>query len=185
MVIELIELEEGCVGKSVDSLDFTVKDIENSPSMVTSDPVQAIWKSSRYQDIAEFDGDLTITNEFPGLLLEDKTELIQTSIDFTVTNTYTLKFYPLNALPRISWISVDIPEQVEIDEATFVEKCSVVVMASLSGDKHCSLDIATRKVWLYDLFRDQDQFTSEIAIEFELSNPIDNFRDKSSPGSFF
>jgi hypothetical protein len=51
-------------------ISFSVDDIENAPTMVTSDALYAFWTSKEYYSVSEYynANPTTITNEQPGQL---------------------------------------------------------------------------------------------------------------------
>jgi hypothetical protein len=48
---------------------------------------------------------------------------------------------------------------------------------SYIGPDYCMLDSTNRVVWFYNIFMDQDVWTSEVAISLNFTNPETNFFD--------
>jgi hypothetical protein len=88
-----------------------------------------------------------------------------------------VRFTPTNPIPSVGWVKVIYPTSVEINAATFVENCQIQTAMSYKGKEYCILDKKTRTVWFKDAFKDQDFYTSEVAMEFKMKNPENNFND--------
>ena len=125
--------------------------------MVPNTGLSAYWTSKEYAYVAKYQPtvSISITNESPGILKDDKIFLDQASSDFDVENVYTLRFTPTNPIPKIGMIKIIYPNNVKIaDETKFVEACGAVTSLSFTGAKYCSLNTKTRTVWLFDIFKD-------------------------------
>ena len=149
--------------------------------MVPNSGLSAYWTSQQYAKVAEYyNADpVVVTNTEPGILVTKEIYLDQVSRDFNVENQYTLRFTPTNPIPKIGMVKVTYPIDVAIsDETAFVKACGAITTLSFTGPTHCSLDVATRTVWIYDIFRDQDQYTSEVNLQMTFTNPKSNDRDE-------
>ena len=60
------------------------------------------------------------------------------------------------------------------DELTFINNCEAVTSASFKGNNHCDVNTNERKIYIYDVFRDQDFYTSDVELKFLFKNPIFN-----------
>lgn len=186
-------------GKEDAIFSFDVEGIQNSNSMLHSEPIEAYFTSSSYQLVAEFqaakptlcgiecventeDGAenyLSIANLEPGYIDAKNVFVDQQSKDFGIENLYTIRFKSSNPIPNIGWVKITYPTTVVIaDETAFVESCEAVTSASYKGENHCKLIKDTREVWIYDAFMDQTAYTSEIVISFLLTNPVTNKKEK-------
>lgn len=134
--------------------------------------------SNQYNLVAEYSGpDVFITNIRAGHLDENLIKLEQADKNFAVWTPYTLRFTPTNPIPALAWVKVVYPKNVEIKDDSFVENCSIQTAMSYKGKEYCILDADTRTIWFKDVFKDQDFYTSEVSMEFEMRNPANNFND--------
>lgn len=152
--------------------------------MITSDYLTSSIFTKNYQQVAEYRLDdptkaATVTNTEYGVL-KDVT-IGQANKDFGILNQYTIRFTPINPLPQIAWIKLNIPTTVGIDDtaAIFESTCTATTTSSFTGSDHCKLVQNTKEnvIWFYNIFLEQDSFTSEIALSFLMKNPIDNFEE--------
>lgn len=179
IVITLAKLKEGCSAIGA-KISFKLHNIINAPSQVKSDSFGAYWTSKVYQKVAEYTGTTTVQNQQFGSLNVEDFKLEQQDEDFGVYNWYTIRFTPLNPIPQAGWVQVIYPSTVVLKEAEFIDNCQAITSLSYSGEKHCMLDKDKRTIWFYDIFRDQEVYTSEIALFFKFSNPDTNFFDDVS-----
>ena len=60
--------------------------------------------------------EVTVTNEIPGEILEDRFTIRQASLEFSKYTEYTIKVIPTNPIPRLGWVEVELPAHVGIIE---------------------------------------------------------------------
>ena len=63
IVVTLKKIKTDCLAKIGSEFTFTLNGIRNPTSLVTSKSLFAYWESSRYQRVANYSGDLSITND--------------------------------------------------------------------------------------------------------------------------
>jgi hypothetical protein len=126
---------------------------------------------------------MSIVCNKPDALVLDKVKVEQTSRDFGAAALYTLRFTPTNPITQMAWIKVTYPTSVTIDDKEkFVKACSIQTATSCTGADCCILDEANRLIWFYGAFVGQGQFTSEVAMEFPMNNPVTNFGEVTPAG---
>ena len=179
--MDLTKVASAC--KSVGaSISFLIKDVRNAPSMISSDALTAAWFTKNYQEVAEYRLDnaadyTTVTNTEHGVISE--LSISQASKDFGVVNQYTIRFVPVNPLPQIAWIKLNFPTTVGIEgnPAKFESTCTATTTSSFTGSDYCKIEQTSTEnvIWFYNIFLEQDSFTSEIALSFLMKNPVTNF----------
>lgn len=130
--------------------------------------------------MAEFTGTAFVQNEIFGSLPTDQYKLEQVDENFGIENLYTIRFTPVNPIPMAGIVLIQYPSTIGIDVPKFEERCGALTSLSFIGPQYCMLDDANRKIWFFDIFRDQEVYTSEIAVDFYFTNPISNFNDHLS-----
>ena len=96
---------------------------------------------------------------------------------------YSLYITPKNPVPKAGWIQVTYPDSITVEsEQDFLDVCEAVTSDSYKGPSHCAIDISQRQITIYDVFRDQDFYTSEINLKFLFKNPIYNlwYKDETA-----
>ena len=101
----------------------------------------------------------------------------QVDLDFGAATVYTVTFTPTNPIPRNGWVKIVFPSSIAVDgdASSFVQDCQTITTQSFKGEKHCHLVPEKREVWLYDIFGDQKNYASTIAVELSFKNPTTNF----------
>lgn len=152
--------------------------------MVAAEIKTASIKSSAQQAVAQYKGPaIQIQCTTPDALDPAKVKLEQPSRDFGNATTYTLRFTPTNPITQMAWVKVTYPTSVGIGDAKdFVERCSIQTTLSCTGAACCILDATKRIVWFYNAFVGQGPFTSEVSMEFPMSNPVTNLAEYYSDG---
>jgi hypothetical protein len=157
-------------------VSFTIENVVNSPSLVPSPSLTAHRTSKAYNRIDEYEGSIRVSNVDLAILRNEDMYLDQAEKDFGVESLFSIRFTPFNPIPQVGWVKVVYPEIVTVpDEDAFVASCNAVTSLSFAGAKHCMLNSADREVWFFDIFRDQDLFTSEMALNMYFTNPVSNF----------
>lgn len=160
---------------------FKVQGLRNPPSLVPRGPIEAHWTTSRYRQVANFTGAAAIQNAEMAFLNNDTVSLNQLKLDFGVQTVFTLRFRPTNSIPRSGWIKVVYPRSVSVaDELQFIAGCMAITTLSFRGPGHCNLVSSKREIWMFDLFGDQETYSSTVTLEFNFTNPVTNFFDEVS-----
>ena len=118
-------------------ISFSVDDIINAPTNVESSAIKAYWTSKKYLSVSEYYNEIptTVYTTAPALLDKQFFRYYQESMDFGVSNIYTMFFKPTNPIPKEAWIQVIYPETVQVeDHQAFIENCEAVTSASFKGD---------------------------------------------------
>jgi hypothetical protein len=150
--------------------------VRNPYTTVPTWPLQADIHSRSYQHVARFTGNLHVQTEFAADLMNNTVSLNQVDKNFEVETLYTLRFRPTNPIPPTGWVKVVYPRTVGIsDEGRFVKECQAVTSLSFTGEKYCMLDTRKREIWFFDIFRQVDRWTSEVALNLNFTNPVSNF----------
>ena len=193
-----LRTKPGCDGAN-EVFAFTIQGVRNAQTMVPSEITTATLSSDALQGVAVFkpDAPIVITCTTPGALDLEKVKVEQSlyikpgstkskwesARDFGAEALYTLRFTPKNPITQAAWIKVTYPTSVAIeDEAEFVKACSIQTATSCTGADCCILDATKRIIWFYGAFIGQGQFTSEVAMEFPMRNPVTNFGEVTPTG---
>lgn len=196
------DVPEECLATGA-KISFVLNSIANAPSLIPSKPMAVMWTSEVYSTVAESEAEgATVTNTVLGSLMN--LVLDQASEAFGVPGTrtkYEIRFTPTNPIPEHGWIKLVYPRTIDVGSATDLLKSLLVVttqayngaddsaaMSAASGNtgaplggKYFTLSTKARTIWMYGFFQ-EGEFTSEMTIAFDATNPTNNFlAPKESP----
>lgn len=171
-------------------ISFSVEGMTNAGSLVKSEAVEAYWTSKYYMKVCEYegeDGPFYIQNGAPGEI--ETASISQASKDYAENNQYTIRFTPKNPIPKLGWISLVYPINVKIidgdvtsiddflDGRGDIPAVEVYSSTSYSGSDYAFFDEdeSKRTIYFHSTFMEQDSYTSEVAISFQMTNPQSNF----------
>lgn len=71
---------------------------------------------------------------------------------------------------------VKYPLLVQVkDEQDFITNCQILTLQSYIGSDFCNIITSKREIWIYNVFRETETFSSIISMEFKFTNPRTNF----------